>query len=276
MIARHFRVFHPIGWFLCSLFFALHSLAAEDTATSPSTPPAPPKVDTSQGPTVVRARITVIDEYTRAADGAYRNRLLLQGTAGLGEKRDYGLTVELPIVHYEPGSSGGQESASGLGDIRTFLIRAFHRRGDFTHSWVLESYLNTSGEKFKLGAGATTLLPSYALTYRHSKSAQIFLLNQFEFDVQRDSGVDPVRRLAIRPFALLNFPQYWYSFLELKNVIDFENDNKLAVTGTASLGKFLGEKRKISVFGVVGGPLNDYARDQLQRYQFKLGANFFL
>jgi hypothetical protein len=233
------------------------------------------KADTTQGPTVVRPRITLIDEWTELPEGDSRNRVLLTGTLGLGAKRDYGLTIEIPLSQYRAGDNPGARSADGLGDIRTFLIHAVHVQGAFTHSWALESYFNTASKKPELGAGATTMLPSYALTYRPAKTAQFILLSQYQFDVRRDDGVRHTSQLAMRPFAVLNFPDFWYSFIELKGIVDFERDNRFALTGTASLGKFVGASRKWSLFGVVGGPLNGYAREAVEHSQFKLGMNYF-
>ncbi len=228
----------------------------------------------TQGPTVIRARFTLIDEYTRLPDNDYRNRILLQATMGLGEKRDYGLTIEVPYAQYRPGSVAQEQAATGLGDVRTFFVHTFYTQGQWSHSYALESYFDTAVDR-RLGVGSTTLLPSYALTYRASKSFQTVLLTQYQFDIRRDDDVSPVRLLALRPFLVLNFPHAWYSFIEGKAVMDFDRDNNWAVTGTASLGKFLDEKKHVSVFAVVGGPLNRYARDNVQRYQLKMGMNYF-
>lgn len=244
-------------------------------AQSEKTLAAASKPDTALGPTVIRRRLTLIDEYTRLPDNDYRNRLLIQPTFSFGAKRDYGLTVEIPLSHYEPGGNPtGDPAVTGLGDVRGFFIHPFRVADKFIHSYGLEAYFDTASER-QLGAGATTLLPSYALTYRANKSVQLILLTQYEFDVDRAAGVSNVRRVALRPFAILNFPDYWYSFIEGKAVWDLERDSDLALTLTVSLGKFLGAKRKFSVFAVAGGPLNDYAHDNVQRYQLKLGANYF-
>lgn len=260
--------------FLLALSLSLACLPLLGAAETEKAP-APTKPDTTLGPTVIRQRLTLIDEYTRLPSNDYRNRLLIQPTLSFGAKRDYGLTLEIPISHYAPGSNPAADPAvTELGDVRALLIHPFRVAGKFIHSYGLEAYFDTASHT-QLGVGSTTLLPSYALTYRASKSAQYVLLTQFQFDVDRDPGVGRTRVIALRPFAILNFPNYWYSFIEGKANWDLERDNDMALTLTVSLGKFLGAKRKFSVFAVAGGPLNSYAYEHVQKYQLKLGGNYF-
>jgi hypothetical protein len=200
--------------------------------------------------------------------------VLFTVTYSFGAKRDYGLTVEVPYAQYRPNGVPRAESANGLGDIRTFLIHPFATQGKFIHSYALETYFNTASEPI-LGQRSTTLLPSYALTYRHSKALQLIGLVQYQFDVERDGGVNRTRMLNLRPFMILNFPSDWYSFSEVKAVLDFEHDNQWAITATTSLGRLFGERKQWGVFGVVGGPLNDFTHDVVQKYQFKVGLNYF-
>ncbi len=233
-----------------------------------------PKPETAQGPTVIRRRATILDEYTALPKGDSRNRVLFNVTYPFGEKRDYGLTVEVPYAQYQANGVSGYDSAAGLGDIRTFLIHPFATQGKFIHSYALETYFNTASSS-ALGQGSTTLLPSYALTYRHSKAFQLIGLLQYQFDVQREDGVDHVRTLNLRPFMIINFPGDYYAISEVKAILDLEHDNRWNVTATTSLGRLFGERKQWAVFGVVGGPLNDFARDFVQKYQFKAGVNYF-
>ena len=237
-------------------------------------PIAAPKPETAQGPTVIRRRATILDEYTALPKGDSRNRVLFNVTYSFGEKRDYGLTVEVPYAQYHVNGVAGNDSANGLGDIRTFLIHPFTTQGKFIHSYALETYFNTASSA-ALGQGSTTLLPSYALTYRHSKAFQLIGLVQYQFDVQRDDGEDHVRTLNLRPFMILNFPSDYYSISEVKAILDIEHDSRWNITATTSLGRLFGERKQWAVFGVVGGPLNDFARDFVQKYQFKAGVNYF-
>ena len=244
----------------------------EQAVANPSAATAKP--ETAQGPTVIRRRVTVLDEYTALPQGDSRNRVLFNLTYSFGAKRDYGLTVEVPYSQYRANGAPGDESASGLGDVRTFLIHPFATQGRFIHSYALETYFNTASERV-LGQGSTTLLPSYALTYRHSKAFQLIGLVQYQFDVERDAGAAHVSTLNLRPFMILNFPGDWYSISEVKAVLDFEHGNRWSVVATTSLGRLFGERKQWAIFGVVGGPLNDFARDFVQKYQFKAGINYF-
>ena len=269
----------PLRWALSWLVFFLYSYAAPGVAAesdravaTPST--VTPKPETAQGPTVIRRRVTILDEYTALPQGDSRNRVLFNLTYSFGAKRDYGLTVEVPYVQYRANGVPGEELANGLGDVRTFLIHPFAAQGKFIHSYALETYFNTAGERV-LGQGSTTVLPSYALTYRHSKAFQLIGLVQYQFDVERDAGVGHVSTLNLRPFMILNFPGDWYSISEVKAVLDFEHDNSWSITATSGLGRLFGERKQWAIFGVVGGPLNDFARDFVQKYQFKAGINYF-
>jgi hypothetical protein len=260
-----------VVWFLS--YVALACGAEADPSVS-SPPQVIAKPDTAQGPTVIRRRVTILDEYTALPQGDSRNRVLFTVTYSFGAKRDYGLTVEVPYAQYRPNGVPRAESANGLGDIRTFLIHPFATQGKFIHSYAFETYFNTASEP-SLGQRSTTLLPSYALTYRHSKALQLIGLVQYQFDVERDAGVNRTRMLNLRPFMILNFPSDWYSFSEVKAVLDFEHDNQWAITATTSLGRLFGERKQWGVFGVVGGPLNDFTHDVVQKYQFKVGLNYF-
>lgn len=264
-----------LSWLVILLLaYAGFVAAAESEPALPRAPAVTPKPDTAQGPTVIRRRVTLLDEYNALPAGDSRNRVLFNMTYSFGAKRDYGLTVELPYTQYRPNGAVNAEAANGLGDVRIFLIHPFASQGKFIHSYALETYFNTAGE-LVLGQGSTTLLPSYALTYRHSKALQLIGLLQYQFDVERDAGVDRVSTLNLRPFLILNFPGDWYSISEVKAVLDFENDNRWSVTANAGVGRFFGERKQWAVFGVVGGPLNDFARDLVQKYQFKAGINYF-
>ena len=247
---------------------------ADSEPVSVSATAAPPKPETAQGPTVIRRRATILDEYTALPKGDSRNRVLLNVTYSFGEKRDYGLTVEVPYAQYRANGVAGNESANGLGDIRTFLIHPFATQGKFIHSYALETYFNTASPAV-LGQGSTTLLPSYALTYRYSKMFQLIGLVQYQFDVQRDDGEDHVRTLNLRPFMILNFPSDYYSISEVKAILDIEHDNRWNVTASTSLGRLFGARKQWAVFAVAGAPLNDIARDFVQKYQFKAGINYF-
>lgn len=237
-------------------------------------PTATPKPETAQGPTVIRRRFTLLDEYNALPQGDVRNRVLLNVTYSFGTKRDYGLTVEIPYSQYRPNGVPGDAAATGLGDIRTFFIHPFATQGKFIHSYALETYFDTASNAV-LGQGSTTLLPSYALTYRHSKTFQLIGLMQYQFDIQRDDGVDPVRTLNFRPFMILSFPADWYSISEVKAILDLQHDNRWNITANAGIGRLFGERKQWGMFGVVGGPLNDYARDFVQKYQLKAGVNYF-
>jgi hypothetical protein len=264
-----------LGWLVLGLAnCASRVYAADSEPMIPAAPAVAPKPETAQGPTVIRRRIAVLDEYTALPDGDVRNRVLFNLTYSFGAKRDYGLTVEVPYAQYRANGVPGHDSANGLGDIRTFLIHPFRTQGKFTHSYALETYFNTASPAV-LGQGSTTLLPSYALTYRHSKSFQLIGLVQYQFDVQRSNGQDHVRTLNLRPFMILNFPADWYSISEIKAVLDMEHDNRWSITANASLGRLFGKRKQWGVFGVVGGPLNDFTRDVVQKYQFKAGFNYF-
>jgi hypothetical protein len=247
---------------------------ADSEPLATSAPIVAPKPETAQGPTVIRRRATILDEYTALPKGDSRNRVLFNVTYSFGEKRDYGLTVEVPYSQYQANGVSGNESATGLGDIRTFLIHPFATQGKFIHSYALETYFNTASAS-SLGQGSTTLLPSYALTYRHSKAFQLIGLVQYQFDVQRDDGEDHVRTVNLRPFMILNFPSNYYSISEVKAILDLKHDNRWNITATTSLGRLFGERKQWAVFGVVGGPLNDFARDFVQKYQLKAGVNYF-
>ena len=260
-----------------ALSFLIHTslvYAADAEPLTASAPAATPKLETAQGPTVIRRRATILDEYTALPRGDSRNRVLFNVTYSFGEKRDYGLTVEVPYAQYRANGVAGNDSANGLGDIRTFLIHPFATQGKFIHSYALETYFNTASPAV-LGQGSTTLLPSYALTYRHSKMFQLIGLVQYQFDVQRDDGEDHVRTLNLRPFMILNFPSDYYSISEVKAILDIEHENRWNVTATTSLGRLFGARKQWAMFGVVGGPLNDFARDFVQKYQFKAGINYF-
>ncbi len=266
-------VHRALSWLVfSSLSYVAFAHGAEPDPPVPSPPQATAKPDTAQGPTVIRRRVTILDEYTALPQGDSRNRLLLNVTYSFGAKRDYGLTVEVPYADYRAVPLA--KSEHGLGDIRMFLIHPFATQGKLIHSYALETYFNTASE-LTLGQGSTTLLPSYALTYRHSKAFQLIGLVQYQFDVQRDAGVDRTRMLNLRPFMILNFPGDWYSISEVKAVLDFEHDNQWSVVATTSLGRLFGERKQWAVFGVVGGPLNDFAHDFVQKYQFKAGFNYF-
>jgi hypothetical protein len=258
------------GW--VSAGSLVHGADSEPVVSS--APIVAPKPETAQGPTVIRRRVTVLDEYTALPKGDVRNRVLFNLTYSFGAKRDYGLTLEVPYAQYHPNGVSGNDSANGLGDIRTFLIHPFATHGKFIHSYAFETYFNTASPAV-LGQGSTTLLPSYALTYRHSKALQLIGLAQYQFDVQRSAGHDRVRTLNLRPFLIMNFPGDWYSISEVKAVLDFENDRHWSITGTAGLGRLFGEHKQWAAFGVVGGPLNNFARDFVQNYQFKAGLNYF-
>lgn len=257
--------------FLSAMNFAS---GAESEPIKVTEPVATAKPETAQGPTVIRRRFTVLDEYTALPYGDVRNRVLFNVTYSFGAKRDYGLTVEVPYAQYRPNGVPGDDAATGLGDIRTFFIHPFATQGKFVHSYALETYFNTANHAV-LGQGSTTLLPSYALTYRHSKAFQLIGLVQYQFDIQRDDQVDPVRTLNFRPFMILNFPYDYYSISEVKAILDLQHDNRWNITTNAGVGHLFGEHKQWAIFGVVGGPLNDFARDFVQKYQFKAGANFF-
>ena len=270
---------HPARWVVACLVFSLLSyvdfVCAAESEPAVAVPSSlTPKPEIAQGPTVIRRRVTLFDEYTALPQGDSRNRVLLNVTYSFGAKRDYGLTVEVPFARYQPNGVPQAESAHGLGDIRTFLIHPFATQGKFTHSYALESYFNTANA-LVLGQGSTTLLPSYALTYRHSKALQLIGLVQYQFDVQHDAEVDHVSTLNLRPFLILNFSGDWYSISEVKAVLDFQNDNRWSVTANAGVGRLFGGHKQWAMFGVVGGPLNDFARDFVQKYQFKAGINYF-
>ena len=263
-----------LPWLACSLVIQCSLGHAAEGDVPAIAPAVAPKPETAQGPTVIRRRFTVLDEYTALPKGDVRNRVLLNVTFSFGEKRDYGLTVEVPYAQYRANGVVGDESGTGLGDIRTFLIHPFATQGKFIHSYALEMYFNTASPGI-LGQGSTTLLPSYALTYRHSKTFQLISLVQYQFDLQRDDGQDPVRTLNFRPFMILNFPSDWYSISEVKAVLDLQHDNRWSITANAGVGHLFGERKQWAAFGVVGGPLNDFARDFVQKYQFKAGINYF-
>lgn len=250
------------------------ALAADSEPIKVTEPVAAPKPETAQGPTVIRRRVTVLDEYNALPQGDVRNRVLFNVTYSFGAKRDYGLTVEVPYVQYHQGDAPDRVASDGLGDIRTFFIHPFATQGKFIHAYALESYFNTARTS-ALGQGSTTLLPSYALTYRHSKTLQLIGLAQYQFDIQRDDGEDAVRALHFRPFLILGFPNDFYSISEVKAVLDLEHDRRWSVTANAGLGRLLGEKKRWAIFGVVGGPLNEFARDVVQEYQFKAGVSYF-
>lgn len=248
--------------------------AADSESIQAAEPVAAAKPETAQGPTVIRRRFTVLDEYTALPKGELRNRVLLNVTYSFGAKRDYGLTVEVPYAQYRPNGVPGEDAATGLGDIRTFFIHPFATQGKFIHSYALETYFNSASHA-ALGQGSTTLLPSYALTYRHSKTFQLIGLVQYQFDVQRDDEVDPVRTLNFRPYMILNFPDNWYSISEVKAILDLQHGNRWNFTANAGVGRLFGERKQWAMFGVVGAPINDFARDFVQKYQIKAGVNYF-
>ena len=105
---------------------------SEQALANPSAATAKP--ETAQGPTVIRRRVTVLDEYTALPQGDSRDRVLFNLTYSFGAKRDYGLTVEVPYSQYRANGAPGDESARGLGDVRTFLIHPFATQGRFIHS----------------------------------------------------------------------------------------------------------------------------------------------
>ncbi len=247
---------------------------AEPEPVVAGTPAAPTKSETAQGPTVIRRRMTVLDEYTALPKGDVRDRVLFNVTYSFGVQRDYGLTVEVPYVQYRANRVPGEESANGLGDIRTFLIHPFATQGKFIHSYALETYFNTASAAV-LGQRSTTLLPSYALTYRHNKAFQLIGLVQYQFDVERDSGEDRVRTINFRPFMILNFSGDWYSISEVKAFLDLEHDKRWNVSASTSLGRQFGERKQWAVFGVFGAPINQFARDFVQKYQYKAGLNYY-
>jgi hypothetical protein len=150
--------------------------------------------------------------------------------------KSLGFRVELPLLRYDPASSG---DSTGIGNLLTRV--AWRAMRTEAYAVVVGSDLSfDTATSPTLGSGKHVLAPfAFAAIDLPQAKSVFFPYIQYGKAVGGDANRDDVRLSNVRASILTRWPAKTYSFIEYSYWIDHQNANRASSQIKAELGQFI-------------------------------------
>jgi hypothetical protein len=219
--------------------------------------------------TVFSSRVKLTNEYIESDFDIGKNttKLGLAYAFGEGERLDWTVQVDLPLVAYFAGNQPGAPDATGFGDIEMRVGHVADGDGLFRWGYGLETRLDTAAEP-QLGDGVFRLSPIVALAVQPSQAFKFQTNFQFDQSLASDSGVAEQQAVKVKPALFFNLPASCYLYLENELTWDLSKDAEFHSKMKFEVGRGFGDHWILSARYEV--PLTPHSEQQT----FTLGCTY--
>lgn len=233
----------PITYF-CAAVLALlmmSSVRAEDSVSKGPAPEARPPENTMDvtkriDPTDFKNRFDLRSEYI---DYGTASMMLIVPRVEYAFSNSLAIRAELPIAHYDPGSSSPSE---GIGNLTTRLAWRAARNEGYALVVGSEISLDTaSSANLTLGKHVLAPFAFWSIDIPSAKSV-FFPFVQHGVAIGGDGSREHVHYTNLRTSLLTRWPARTYSFVEVNYWFDHERSNHYSSNVKAELGRFFTPK----------------------------------
>ena len=249
---RRIRLIDRSARLLAVLFMLAASSPAASTLTDED-------LVLARNPVVIKTRLNAGNEFTDAAGGSHRNKLIFGGTYGFGfnrHDRNFGVAFELPFLWNDPEPGGGDW---GLGDFKLKAGQLFTWVPEgWRAGWYFQSEFDTAADdvyaianqrtQLAFGGGVSipvleNLVVTTTAQYGWSLDNGPTTGRKAEWEIHITPGWKVMDRLSLN--------------LDYKAIINTVGGTKLFNTLEPGIGYTMGRDQEYGLFTSLEIPLND-------------------